>query len=205
MHIRYFIGYVYHVCLQDTIQSTLSLCLFCQATLLPMPLRSLLLTPRSGFNDAQGTAQAQQKQLSKQQRTATSNETTNTKDQRTEGPDTLRPARHSTAAHTTHNRPHHRPRHNTTKRGQHPKAASNNKGHSTTTRHKNQTTQSNTPRQKTTARKTTQRAPMKHRIETPTAWCGAGHERHAHRQNTTQQHTHTKQRASRDTTGHSTP
>ena len=49
MHIRYFIGYVYHICLQDTIQSTLSLCLRCQAMLLPMPLRPLLLTTRSGF------------------------------------------------------------------------------------------------------------------------------------------------------------
>ena len=50
MHIRYFIGYVYHICLQDTIQSTLSLCLRCQAMLLPMPLRPLLLTTRSGFS-----------------------------------------------------------------------------------------------------------------------------------------------------------
>ena len=50
VHIRYFIGYVYHICLQDTIQSTLSLCLRCQAMLLPMPLRPLLLTTRSGFN-----------------------------------------------------------------------------------------------------------------------------------------------------------
>ena len=50
MHITYFIGYVYHICLQDTIQSTLSLCLLCQAMLLPMPLRPLLLTTRSGFN-----------------------------------------------------------------------------------------------------------------------------------------------------------
>ena len=50
VHIRYFIGYVYHICLQDTIQSTLSLCLQCQAMLLPMPLRPLLLTTRSGFN-----------------------------------------------------------------------------------------------------------------------------------------------------------
>ena len=50
VHIRYFIGYVYHICLQDTIQSTLSLCLLCQAMLLPMPLRPLLLTTRSGFN-----------------------------------------------------------------------------------------------------------------------------------------------------------
>ena len=49
VHIRYFIGYVYHICLQDTIQSTLSLCLLCQAMLLPMPLRPLLLTTRSGF------------------------------------------------------------------------------------------------------------------------------------------------------------
>ena len=49
VHIRYFIGYVYHICLQDTIQSTLSLCLPCQAMLLPMPLRPLLLTTRSGF------------------------------------------------------------------------------------------------------------------------------------------------------------
>ena len=49
VHIRYFIGYVYHICLQDTIQSTLSLCLRCQAMLLPMPLRPLLLTTRSGF------------------------------------------------------------------------------------------------------------------------------------------------------------
>ena len=53
MHIRYFIGYVYHICLQDTIQSTLSLCLRCQAMLLPMPLRPLLLTTRSGFNGFQ--------------------------------------------------------------------------------------------------------------------------------------------------------
>ena len=50
VHIRYFIGYVYHICLQDTIQSTQSLCLLCQAMLLPMPLRPLLLTTRSGFN-----------------------------------------------------------------------------------------------------------------------------------------------------------
>ena len=50
VHIRYFIGYVYHICLQDTIQSTLSLCLRCQAMLLPMPLRPLLLTTRSGFS-----------------------------------------------------------------------------------------------------------------------------------------------------------
>ena len=47
--IRYFFGYVYHICLKDTIQSTLSLCLLCQAMLLPMPLRPLLLTTRSGF------------------------------------------------------------------------------------------------------------------------------------------------------------
>ena len=49
MHIRYFIGYVYPICLQDTTQSTLSLCLLCQEMLLPMPLRPLLLTTRSGF------------------------------------------------------------------------------------------------------------------------------------------------------------
>ena len=49
VHIRYFIGYVYHICLQDTIQSSLSLCQLCQAMLLPMPLRPLLLTTRSGF------------------------------------------------------------------------------------------------------------------------------------------------------------
>ena len=49
VHIRYFIGYVYHICLQDTIQSTLSLCLLCQAMLLPMPLQPLLLTTWSGF------------------------------------------------------------------------------------------------------------------------------------------------------------
>ena len=49
VHIRYFIGYVYHICLQDTIQSTLSLRLLCQAMLLPMPLQTLLLTTRSGF------------------------------------------------------------------------------------------------------------------------------------------------------------
>ena len=49
MHIRYFIGYVYHISLQDTIQSTQSLCVLCQAMLLPMPPRPLLLTLRSGF------------------------------------------------------------------------------------------------------------------------------------------------------------
>ena len=49
VHIRYFNGYVYHICLQDTIQSTLSLCLPCQAMLLPMPPRPLLLTRRSTF------------------------------------------------------------------------------------------------------------------------------------------------------------
>ena len=54
VHIRYFIGYVYHICLQDSIQSTLSLCLRCQAMLLPMPLRPLLLTTRSGFNAPSG-------------------------------------------------------------------------------------------------------------------------------------------------------
>ena len=59
VHIRYFIGYVYHICLQDTIQSTLSLCLRCQAMLLPMPLRPLLLTTRSGFNHAPTTPQLQ--------------------------------------------------------------------------------------------------------------------------------------------------
>ena len=55
VHIRYFIGYVYHICLQDTIQSTLSLCLLCQAMLLPMPLRPLLLITRSGFSEHTGT------------------------------------------------------------------------------------------------------------------------------------------------------
>ena len=49
MHIRYFIGFVYHICLQETIQSTLLLYLLCQAMLLPQPLRPLLLTTRSGF------------------------------------------------------------------------------------------------------------------------------------------------------------
>ena len=49
VHIRYFIGYVYHIRLQDTIQSTLSLCLLCKAMLLPLPPRPLLLTTRSGF------------------------------------------------------------------------------------------------------------------------------------------------------------
>ena len=49
VHIRYFIRYVYHICLQDTIQSTQWLCLLCQAMLLPMPLRPLLLTTRSGL------------------------------------------------------------------------------------------------------------------------------------------------------------
>ena len=49
MHIRYFIGYVYHICLQDTIQSTLSLCLLCPAMLLPMPVRPLLLSLWSDF------------------------------------------------------------------------------------------------------------------------------------------------------------
>ena len=49
MYIRYFIGYVYHICLQDTIQSTQSFCLLCEAMLLPMPLRPLLLTTPSGF------------------------------------------------------------------------------------------------------------------------------------------------------------
>ena len=49
LHIRYLIGYVYHICLQDTIQSPLSLCLLCQAMLLPMPLQPLLLTTRSCF------------------------------------------------------------------------------------------------------------------------------------------------------------
>ena len=49
VHIRDFIGYVYHICLQDTIQLTLSLCLLCQAMLLPMPLGPLFLTTRSGF------------------------------------------------------------------------------------------------------------------------------------------------------------
>ena len=53
VHIRYFIGYVYHICLQDTIQSTLSLFLLYQAMLLPMPLRPLLRTSRSGFTVAE--------------------------------------------------------------------------------------------------------------------------------------------------------
>ena len=54
VHIRYFIGYVYRICLQDTIQSTLSLCLLCQAMLLPKPLRPLLLTTLSGFRGGRG-------------------------------------------------------------------------------------------------------------------------------------------------------
>ena len=48
VHIRCLTGYVYHISLQDTIQSTISLCLSCQAMLLPMPLRPLLRTLRSG-------------------------------------------------------------------------------------------------------------------------------------------------------------
>ena len=48
VHMRYFIGYVYHICLQDTIQSTQRLCLLWQAMLLPMPLRPVLRTLRSG-------------------------------------------------------------------------------------------------------------------------------------------------------------
>ena len=55
VHIRYFIAYVYHICLQDTIQSTLSLCLLRQAMLLPMPLRPLLLTTLSGFMVAEAS------------------------------------------------------------------------------------------------------------------------------------------------------
>ena len=49
VHIRHFIAYVYHICLLDTIQLSRSLCLLCQAMSLPVPLRPLLLTPRSGF------------------------------------------------------------------------------------------------------------------------------------------------------------
>ena len=49
VRIRYFIGYVYHICLQDTIQLTQLLCLLCQAKLLPMPLQPLLLTLWSGL------------------------------------------------------------------------------------------------------------------------------------------------------------
>ena len=52
VHIRYFI-YVYHICLQDTIQSTQSVLLPCQAMLLPMPLPPQLLTLRSGFKVAE--------------------------------------------------------------------------------------------------------------------------------------------------------
>ena len=48
VHIRYFIGYVYHICLQDTMQSTLSLCLLCQAMLLPPP------APRVWFHGSRG-------------------------------------------------------------------------------------------------------------------------------------------------------
>ena len=55
VHIRYFISYVYHICLQDTIQSPLSLCLLCQAMLLPMPLQPLLLTNRSRLTVWHGT------------------------------------------------------------------------------------------------------------------------------------------------------
>ena len=49
MHIRCFSDCVYHICLQDTIQLTQSLCPLCPAMLLPLPLRPLLLTPRSGL------------------------------------------------------------------------------------------------------------------------------------------------------------
>ena len=54
MHVRYFFGYVYHICLQDTIQLSLSSCLLCQAMLPPMPLRPLLLTTRSGIIGEEG-------------------------------------------------------------------------------------------------------------------------------------------------------
>ena len=57
VHIRYYIGYVYHICLQDTIQSTQLLSLLCQAMLLPMPLLPLLLSIRSGFNNMKGYVQ----------------------------------------------------------------------------------------------------------------------------------------------------
>ena len=49
VHIRFIKHYVYHISLQDTIQLSQSFCLLCQAILLPMPLRPLLLTMRSGF------------------------------------------------------------------------------------------------------------------------------------------------------------
>ena len=48
MHIRYSIGYVYHICLHHTIQPSQSLCLLCPAMLLPMALQTLL-TIQSGF------------------------------------------------------------------------------------------------------------------------------------------------------------
>ena len=49
VHISYPKGYLCHICLQDTIQSHKSFCLLCQAMLLPLPLRPLLLTIWSGF------------------------------------------------------------------------------------------------------------------------------------------------------------
>ena len=58
VHIRYIIGYVYCICLKDTIQSTLSLCVLCQAMLLPMPLRPMLLTTRSGFSASRNEVEA---------------------------------------------------------------------------------------------------------------------------------------------------
>ena len=50
VHIRYFKGYLHHICLQDTISLHSLLCLLCQALLLPRPLRPLLRTPWSGFS-----------------------------------------------------------------------------------------------------------------------------------------------------------
>ena len=49
VHIRYFIGYVYHICLHDTLQLSQSLCLLCQVMFLPLQFRPLLLTIQSGF------------------------------------------------------------------------------------------------------------------------------------------------------------
>ena len=52
-HIRYFNGYGYNICLQDTIQLSQLLCLLCQIMLLPMPVRLLLLTKRSGLSGSE--------------------------------------------------------------------------------------------------------------------------------------------------------
>ena len=50
LHIKYCLGHLHLICLQDTTSLQSLVCPHCLAILLPLPLQPLLLTPWSGFS-----------------------------------------------------------------------------------------------------------------------------------------------------------